>query len=315
MGFRYTLEKYKNTNSRYTCPWCKQKRVFVRYVDIETGNHLADHVGRCNRELECGYHYKPKQYFIENGITPKVTEQVTIKTKRIYRNNPIVIPKDVMISSMKGYNENNFIRFIVNLFDRNIAKELISKYNIGTSDKWNGATIFWQVDKDQTIRTGKIMLYFSETGKRVKQPHNHIAWIHTEYKNEDNELKQCLFGEHLLKTDMNKPIAIVESEKTAIISSIYYPQYIWMATGGISNLSVEKLEKLKNRNVILVPDLNAFDKWQDKISSSLQTYKFRVSTILEKVATDEERKKGLDIADFLIRVNYNYFLKHNKKML
>ena len=37
-----------------------------------------------------------------------------------------------------------------------------------------------------------------------------------------NELKQCFFGEHLLR-EKTMPVAIVESEKTAIISSVYLP--------------------------------------------------------------------------------------------
>jgi rubredoxin len=61
-----TLEKYKGLGSRHTCPACGAKKVFVRYVDTETGRYLADHVGRCNRESNCGYHFKPKDYFAEN---------------------------------------------------------------------------------------------------------------------------------------------------------------------------------------------------------------------------------------------------------
>ena len=39
----------------------------------------------------------------------------------------------------------------------------------------------------------------------------------------------------------DKPIALVESEKTAIIYSGLMPQYLWLATGGKSQLSQEKL--------------------------------------------------------------------------
>lgn len=46
------------------------------------------------------------------------------------------------------------------------------------------------------------------------------------------ELPQCLFGEHLLKKYPNKTVALVESEKTAIICSALMPDYIWLATGG-----------------------------------------------------------------------------------
>lgn len=59
------LETYRGTKSRYTCPACNSKGVFVRYKD-ERGEYLSNDVGRCNRETKCGYHYKPKQYFADN---------------------------------------------------------------------------------------------------------------------------------------------------------------------------------------------------------------------------------------------------------
>jgi len=65
------------------------------------------------------------------------------------------------------------------------------------------------------------MLYSPTTGKRVKEPFNHITWVHKALKQPDFNLKQCLFGEHLLQ-DKTKPVAIVESEKNG-----YHCQYIF----------------------------------------------------------------------------------------
>ena len=46
-------------------------------------------------------------------------------------------------------------------------------------------------------------------------------------------------------------IAVVEAEKTAVIMSEVYPQYVWMAAGGLSALSAEKLHPLRDHKVVL----------------------------------------------------------------
>jgi hypothetical protein len=42
------------------------------------------------------------------------------------------------------------------------------------------------------------------------------------------------------------------------------PELIWLATGNLNGLSIEKCLVLKGRNIILFPDLKAFDKWNEK---------------------------------------------------
>jgi hypothetical protein len=46
---------------------------------------------------------------------------------------------------------------------------------------------------------------------------------------------------HLINESTKNKIAIVESEKTALIMSLFLPDYIWMATGSKSNLKKEML--------------------------------------------------------------------------
>ena len=116
-------------------------------------------------------------------------------------------------------------------------------------------------------------------------------------KIEPYHLQQCLFGEHLL-TDQQTPVAIVESEKTAIIASGFIPEYVWLATGGMYNLNKDKLRSLQSHKVVLYPDLMAFDKWQ-KIADGLPYV--TVSDMLERRATKADRTAGLDLADYLLR--------------
>ncbi|MBK7812496.1 MAG: hypothetical protein IPI50_14945 [Saprospiraceae bacterium] len=306
---KYILEPYKGMNTRYRCPSCQQRdKTFSLYIDTETGEHIHPTVGRCNRESNCGHHYTPKQYFQDNNISFDTPQP------KVYKPRPVTpqpkpvsfIPVEVFKASLKGHETNHFVKFLIDLFGVEVASELVSRYFIATSKHWNGATVFWQIDTQGKVRTGKIMLYSPTTGKRVKEPFNHINWVHKALKQPEFELRQCLFGEHLL-IDKTKPVAIVESEKTAVIASVYLPQFICVAVGSLTNLNAEKCSVLKGRNVTLFPDLNGFEKWSNKAKELSHLAIFTVSDLLERKATEAEKKQGFDLADYLIKYDHKAF--------
>jgi hypothetical protein len=273
-----------------------------------TGKHVHPTVGRCNREINCGYHYTPKQYFTDHKITrenipyPKFNHP----TASVPDKSESYIPFRIFKSSLQKHEDNHFIQYLVSFFGAEITSELVGKYFIGTSKHWGGSTVFWQIDDTGKIRSGKVMLYNATTGKRVKEPFSHITWVHKLLKQEEFVLRQCFYGEHLLK-DKTIPVAIVESEKTAIIASIYLKQFTWLAVGSLNNLSREICEVLHGRFVVLFPDLKGFEKWSDKAKQFSAIATFTVSDLLERKATEEEKKKGLDLADYLIRYDHKDF--------
>ncbi|MEO6851003.1 MAG: DUF6371 domain-containing protein [Mucilaginibacter sp.] len=308
---RYTLEPYHGRASRYACPKCNHHRhTFKRYMDTETGEYLADNVGKCDRADGCGYHYPPREYFAGNkpaSFSPGTTAR--------YFDT---LPRHLVDDTARGYERNNFVQFLVKCFGEHTALRLASLYKIGTSKHWLGATIFWQIDVNDRLRTGKIMLYNPADGHRIKQPFNHISWAHAlemrnakvQLRNENNSaignptsefnLKQCLFGEHLLNTDPFKTVAIAESEKTAVICSFIYPKYIWLACGSLQGINLDKCSVLKDRRVILFPDVNGYDKWRMKareMKLRLPGANFTVDDTLERLASADERSQGVDIAD------------------
>ena len=117
-----------------------------------------------------------------------------------------------------------------------------------------------------------------------------------------------MFGEHLL-IDKTKPVAIVESEKTAVIASVYLPQFIWLAAGSLTNLNAEKCCVLKGRIVTLFPDLNGFEKWSNKAKELSGLAIFTVSDLLERKANETEKQQGFDLADYLITMDIKEFIK------
>ena len=193
---KYILEPYKGMNTRYRCPSCQQRdKTFSLYIDTETGEHIHPTVGRCNRESNCGHHYTPKQYLQDNNISFDKPQPKAYKPRLVTpKQKPVsFIPVEVFKASLKAHETNHFVQFLINLFGVEVARQLISRYFIATSKYWNGATVFWQIDTQGKVRTGKIMLYSPTTGKRVKVPYNHINWVHKAIKQPEFALKQCLF--------------------------------------------------------------------------------------------------------------------------
>ncbi|SIT94651.1 DUF6371 domain-containing protein [Pontibacter indicus] len=300
--YRFCLEPYAGKKSRHTCPSCEKRNEFTRYIDMNTEQYLNANVGRCNRISKCSYHYTPSQYFEnnpdqhDNYVSPK-EEPLT------FRKGVSYVPDTVFRNSLRKYDQNNFVAYINTLFSSEQISQLISRYFIGTAKRWKGATVFYQVDTKGRVRAGKIIQYNPITGKRIKNPRDHVSWVHSALKLPDYNLEQCFFGEHLLSIGQKKTVAIVESEKTAIVASVYFPELIWLAAGSINGLSYKKCQVLRGREIILYPDLNGFEEWSNKAIQLSNISTFEVSDILERWGTEVDRKNGLDLADFLIRVN------------
>lgn len=301
LKYRYTLETYDPKVRKHICPACG-KRTFVRYADLETGEYVSTEVGRCDREQKCGYHKRPRDYFDENvGDRKKDYFFPKVAMRKRSDDTFSVVVNQLANDTMTVYEKNNLMLFIKARWGKEAMQNIISNYPIGTCRFWPGATIFWQQDCDGRFRTGKIMLYNRESGRRIKDPISRIMWVHRLPMFSDFKLKQCLFGEHLTKCS-DKPVAIVESEKTAIIASLFFPDAIWLATGGLNNLQGEKMRCLYGREVILFPDLGAENKWMIQADSIPCLKNAKVSTWLMKHSTQAQKDEGLDIGDWLIRL-------------
>ncbi len=215
---------------------------------------------------------------------------------------PSYIPDRIVRATLSHYDKNPLYRYLCGVFGAEETTRLFNLYRIDTSAKWGGSTVFWQTDEAGCVRTGKIMLYNPSTGRRVKEPQACVSWAHAELRLLDFNLRQCLFGQHLLPLYPNKMVFLVESEKSAVIASHYMPDVLWLATGGKNGcFNIQTIETLRSRDVILLPDLGATDAWWEK-PSMLQPVcrSVCVSTMLEDLATDDQRSQGLDIADFLL---------------
>ena len=308
---RYHLQKYAGLSSRHTCPACERPRCFTLYID-DNGHILHPTVGRCDHESSCGYHLTPRQYFRENPehrpershYHPEQNKGSIHRPQRHGRHDrpsPDLIPPP-LIPPPSG--SNHLITYLKTLLPSSAIDRIIADYRLAST--LDQAIIFLQIDKDGQCRTGKIMQYDPTTGHRIKDPNmpGRINWLHTTLKRKkqlpkDWQLTQCLFGEHLLPQHQDKTVALVESEKTAIICSAMMPQYLWLATGGKSQFN-NRLTVLKGRKIIAFPDIDAYHDWLRR-TTDFPHLDLKVSDLVEKHATPADRAAHIDLADWLLK--------------
>ena len=208
--YKYQLRK---GGRKAVCPQCGRRR-FVPYVLTEDNATIPNPAwGRCDRESSCGYWVKP------NGNTI-VPDAAVVKPVEPIRHWDII--DEGGSNSLKPY--------VVMLVGKDKADEAFRRYRVTTAlGDW---CVFWQIARDGSIRGGKAIRYVM--GHRDKTQVPPVRWMHKErrYRNRvtGEALEQCFFGEHLL-TDGCK-VAVVESEKTALVMSAVNDEYVWLASGG-----------------------------------------------------------------------------------
>ena len=100
-------------------------------------------------------------------------------------------------------------------------------------------------------------------------------------------------------------VAVVEAEKTAVILSAHYPQYLWLAAGGLTELTAQKLFPLRHHRIVLFPDTDpdqtAYTRWYAIAQEARRLYglDIHVSSLLERRATAAQKQAKIDLVDFL----------------
>ena len=220
------------------------------------------------------------------------------------------------------------------------------RYRLGATRQ--GGVIFWQIDQEERVRDGKVM-YYGPDCHRLKDKEHHPTWVSAllrqrdPFPNSPHETSHCFFGTHLLTesyfkghtdfTDITdflcagaafmlqesvesvrsvcpkKSVCVVEAEKTAVIMSEVYPEYVWLAAGGLGEVQTDKFRPLRGHKVVLFPDTDpdgiAFRRWSEAATLVMNQVfwedspPIRVSPLLETHATPEQKAAKIDLIDFL----------------
>ena len=245
-NFRYKLRK---GSKKELCPNCK-KKTFTPYISVVNGEIAnIEKYGICDRKNNCAYlMYPPSE-------ESDYVQWVQPEPKPFERIEPDFIPRGTMERTFRNYEQNVFVQYLRKMFGADKTLDLISDYNIGTAK--GGGAIFWQVDRNNNVRTGKVM-YYGSNGKRLKDKNS--WYLHNRVK-PDFQLEQVFFGESLI--DKDKPLAMAESEKTAVMMSVYMPEYTWIAAGGSQMLNTFRLSRLPRLDLVCA-DNGQFEEWKER---------------------------------------------------
>lgn len=225
-------------------------------------------------------------------------------------------PTHMVKPYLGNQDQNPLLRYLFHLplksEDMQRLQHAVSRlYYIGTSTKGTtaGWTIWWQIDDQMRVRTGKLMAY-KEDGHRDKSLKYSFNFVHSmlakagQWNADTHEYRGCLFGLHLVDVFPKAEICLVESEKSALICSAFTDprKRLWMATAGKSALTTERLQPLidRQRNIVLYPDYDAHEQW--KVARERIDYKrISISNKVQELHTPEDGDK-CDIADIMLRL-------------
>ena len=198
-----------------------------------------------------------------------------------------------IIKRLQG-KKNTFVDFLLTLFDPPKVAAAVERYCIGGDS--SGRTIFPNLDQEGRCVGGAVIPYLPN-GHRDKT--KGLSNIHAELKRKDKTLPpqadQVLFGSHLLRLYPSASVGVVESQKSAVILSIIYPDVVWLATAGMTNFNERLLAPIYDRNVVAYPDVNGVKVWTER-AKDLPFKNIRVSDWW-RYAQDEKE----DITDVVIR--------------
>lgn len=264
-NFKYQFEEH--TIPKGDCPNCKSKKCFRYYANLPRA------FGICDKKNNCGYHNKPnKQKLIDMDY---IEDQNIIEPKKA--SVKIIYPS---ANNCKEIIANQTSVFHLFAIKTGLTSDHLQKWNCGTAENKTG---FAYQNSNKTF-VNIVHIEYAENGKRNKNktPYSLKAKSGEKYS-------LCLYGEHLL---CDKIVCLVESEKTAIFASFFYPQFDWLATGGANKLTDEKISVLFGRKIYYLNDADKAGKENSTIKK-LIAYKQN----FEIIDLFRERNDGYDIAD------------------
>lgn len=251
-----------------------------------------------------------------NAIIEKAKQAEARRLEQQQQVKTLYLPVETPAAMMKQANNSTFVIWLYSLpwNDEQRARlpKMLNNYAIGVSR--DGLTVFWQIDEQARVHTGKMMRYKPD-GHRDKDSDYNFDWVHSKlfrqrvYNEDEYDYETCLFGQHLLPFCPDAQIHLVESEKTALIMATYYgnmSRNLWLATGGLQFFDRKHIQVLidQGRDIVVYPDKDGSRVWAERTYQLCKETGYDKLKVNPTIVSNEWRKedgKKADIADITIR--------------
>ena len=311
----FVVSPRKNT---YSCYSCGAHGDAIEFLMSKQGLTYPDALRWLAKKYSIVIPEDEKESWSErlNAIIEKAKQAEARRLSERVQPKTLYLPVETPAEMMKQAGASDLVRWLYSLpwddDQRGRLPKMLKNYAVGVSR--DGLSVFWQIDEQARVHTGKMMRYKAD-GHRDKDSQYNFDWVHSKlfrqgvYNGEEYDYETCLFGQHLLPFCPDAQIHLVESEKTALIMATYYgnmSRNLWLATGGLQFFDRKHIQVLidQGRDIVVYPDKDGSRIWSER------TYQLCKETGYDKLKVNptfvsnewrEEDGKKADIADITIR--------------
>lgn len=300
------------TTIRSVCPVCHSKRGWAG--DIDSSN--PQQYGYCHACNASRYEETAGKQ------NPYKKHHTTVKV------NSVKVDSHVLLDT--GGTTSPLHTFLIRRMGEPMKRHL-QQWNVGTDAEKR--TLWHYIDYHGDHVTTKAMDYDGSTGKRNKNapplfglrlPDGRKIFLA-----KADGYRACLYGECYLKNGIgfinyqtgevatyyqDTPVFLVESEKSAVLASFLLPQFVWIATGGVSGLTEAKATHLHGRKVTILFDADTAGQTATENTAALLG---RLGVKVKKLFPSEvfglDAKDGYDVGDYVLQ-HYNEYNEDTERL-
>lgn len=288
----------------WKCAACgKRGRDVLSFVAVSTGMNLKSQFRYVVAEAAKIAGIEVKEVSEEEKKSASTNTSAQRSDKKI---NAVKVgtPQYLQHHNHRPYIESNLYKYLTTLWSETDVQIVMNLYQIGTSNglrlqDCTECTTFPTYDEQDRLCSVKTIPYPTHKHQRIKGKKGaEVIW------QKGKNLPTCFFGANLIKQcSSHLSVSIVESEKSAVIGTLYDTSTLWLATQSKGNFSTSEscmafMGSIKGRVIHVWPDADALEEWREVCDHyKAQGYDIRFR---DELISEFPKDSKIDIADLVV---------------